>query len=386
MASINQNGISTTTLSEYKTQIETIFTNVFGSSFSVDPETAQGQLIGLLALAFEQSDNSIIDMFNGTDIYSATGIQIDYIASNLGIFRKAAVNSEVICEVTGVSGVVLPVGALAEDISGNKYKLKEQVTIPPTNSTTGVFVCQTEGAVSIPANTVTKITEVIQGWETINNSTAGIVGRSEESDSELKKRYISSVSNNSVSQLASIKSCLSSIEDVKQVEVVQNDEDIPVIVKGLSLPAHSITPVVLGGSDQDIITCIGQKKPVGIKTNGDISGQYLDPSYYTSLTVKFYRALLTDIEIQMSIETDLTFPSNGLDQIKDNLVAYIENAKIGKNVIYSRLLTPINQVLGFEVTSLLVGKLGDTLAQQDITINLNEVAILNKDNINITVV
>ena len=386
MASINQNGISTTTLSEYKTQIETIFTNVFGSSFSVDSETAQGQLIGLLALAFEQSDNSIIDMFNGTDIYSATGIQIDYIVSNLGIFRKAAVNSEVICEVTGVSGVVLPVGALAEDISGNKYKLKEQVTIPVTNSTTGIFICQTEGAISIPVNTVTKITEVIQGWETINNSTAGIIGRSEESDSELRKRYISSVSKNSVSQLASIKSHLSSIEDVKQVEVVQNDEDIPVTVKGLSLPAHSITSIVLGGSDQDIITRIGQKKPVGIKTNGDISGQYLDPSYYTSLTVKFYRALLTDIEIQISIETDLTFPSDGLDQIKDNLVAYIENAQIGKNVIYSRLLTPINQVLGFEVTSFVIGKLGGTLAQQDISINLNEVAILNKDNINITVV
>lgn len=386
MANINQNGISTTTLSEYKTEIENIFKTAFGNTFSVEPETAQGQLIGLLALAYSQSDNSIIDMFNGTDIYSATSIQIDYICSNLGIFRKAAVNSEAICTITGVFGTVLPAGTLAEDKSGNKYKLKTQVTIPVTNTTTGVFVCQTTGSVVITANSINKIIDVIQGWETVNNPLAGITGYPEESDTELRKRYINSVSLNSVSQLASIKACLRAINDVKQAEVVQNDEDTPATIKGLTLPAHSITSIILGGTDNDIVTCLGQKKPVGIKTNGDISGTYIDPAYYTNLTVKFYRAALVDIEIHLSIETDSSFPSDGIEQLEDNIAGYIENALIGKNVIYSRLYTPINNVQGHEVTSLTINKVGDTPMAQDIDINLNEIASLIKDNIFITVV
>ncbi len=386
MANINQNGISTTTLSEYKTEIENIFKTVFGNNFSVEPETSQGQLIGQLALAFSQTDNSIIDMFNGTDIYSATGIQIDYISSDLGIYRKPQVNSEAICTITGVVGTVLPVGALAEDTLGNKYKLKSQITIPIGNTTSGVFVCQTSGSVAIPANSVNKIVDVIQGWETINNPLPGITGRSEESDTELRKRYISSVSKNSVSQLASIKACLTGVQDVTQAEVVQNDEDTPATIKGLILPAHSITSIVLGGTDNDIIECLGKKKPVGIKTNGDISGQYIDPEYYTNLTVKFYRATPIDIEINLTIKTDAIFPSNGLDQLKDNLIDHIANSLIGKNVIYSRLYTPINKVQGHEVLALTIAKLGNTLFPQDIVINLNEIAILSKDNITIAVV
>lgn len=398
MAKINQDGISTTPLTEYKTEIENVFISAFGSNFNVDPETAQGQMIGLLAFAFSQSDNSVIDMFNGTDIYSAIGIQIDYIASNLGIYRKPAANSEVLCTLTGVTGTILPVGATAEDAAGNKYKLKSQVIIPVSNTIDAIFVCQTAGSVIIHPNMVNKIIDVIQGWERINNANAGITGYSEETDAQLRKRYIESVTINSVSQLSSIKSCISLIQDVKQVEVVQNDQDIAQTIKGLSLPAHSITSIVLGGSDQDIIDCIGKKKPVGIKTNGDISGTYVDPAYHTTLPVKFYRATPVETEINMTIKTYPSFPSNGLDQLKDNIVAYfngtfqivqgvsIEGMLIGKNVLYSRLLTPINQVIAHEVTSLLIGRLGQTLLQQDIDINLNEIAVIDKANINITVV
>jgi uncharacterized phage protein gp47/JayE len=398
MAEINQDGISTTSLSTYKVDIENIFKSALGDNFNIDPETAQGQIIGELALAFTQSDNSIIDMFNGTDIYSTIGIQIDYLASNLGLYRKAAVNSEAICTLTGVVGTVIPAGALAEDINGNKYSLSSDVTIPVGNSITGIFICQTAGSIVIQANTINKIVDVIQGWETINNADVGITGYAQETDPELRKRYIDSVAINSVSQLSSIKSCLAFVQDVKQVEVVQNDEDTEQVIKGLTLPAHSITTVVLGGNDTDIVECIGKKKPVGIKTHGDISGIYTDAAYYTTLPVKFYRAIEVETLIEMSIKTDLNFPSDGLDQLKNNIVAYfngtftvtpgynLDGMKIGKDVIYSRLLTPINQVVGHEVTLLTIGRLGGTLAVSDININLNEIAIIDSSNINITVV
>ncbi len=87
MAKIQAAGIESTPLTDYKQAIEALFTNAFGADFNLDPETAQGQMIGQLAFTLTQIDNAMVDMFNATDIYSATGKQIDYIASNLGIYR-----------------------------------------------------------------------------------------------------------------------------------------------------------------------------------------------------------------------------------------------------------------------------------------------------------
>ena len=398
MAAINANGISTTTLSEYKTQIETLFKSAFGNDFSVDAETAQGQLIGQLALAFSETDSSIIDMFNGTDIYSAIGIQIDYLASNLRIERKAAQNSEAVCTLTGVGNTLILAGATAEDTNGLKYKLKEPVTISPQGIVSGIFVCQTDGAIVINANTITKIMDVVVGWETISNPSNGVTGYLEESNSALIIRYVDSVAKNSVSQLSSLTSAITAIADVKLAVVVQNDEDIPVDNKGITLLNNSMAAVVFGGDSQDIINAIGKKKPLGIKTNGDVVGQYVDEYSFLPLQIKFYRAAGVPIEIQLSLKVDSNFPSNGISEIKDNLVSYFEGTfsvtpgfykegmKIGKNVIYSRLFTPINQVVGHELAMFTIGKLGRMLATNDVTIKLNELATLVAQNININVI
>ncbi len=396
MAEINNNGIESTQLSEYVTDINEIFTKVFGDSFNTDPETRQGQLIGFLAQALETSDNSIIDMFNGTVIYTASGLQIDYLASNLDIFRKGAVNTEVNVVLSGVNGTIIPAGTLAEDTAGNKFTLKEQVTITG-GSVDGVMVAQEEGSIIVLANTLTKIIDVIAGWETINNPTDGITGIPAETDTQFRNRYLESVKVNSVSQIGSIKANLLEIEDVIDAIVVQNDEDDPVIIDNVSINGHTIACVVLGGADQDIIDAIGIKKPVGIPTQGDISGFYNDPSYYTSLSINFYRASQVQIEIELTITTNGSFPSNGINQIKQNIVDYFNGTfevspgyqtggySIADNVIYSRLYTPINQVIGHEVNSYVLGRLGDTLIAGDTIINLNEIAVIETTNINITV-
>lgn len=396
MAEINNNGIESTQLSEYVADINEIFTKVFGDSFNTDPETRQGQLIGFLAQALETSDNSIIDMFNGTVIYTASGLQIDYLASNLDIFRKGAVNTEVNVVLSGVNGTIIPAGTLAEDTAGNKFTLKEQVTITG-GSVDGVMVSQEEGSIIVLANTLTKIIDVIAGWETINNPTDGITGIPAETDTQFRNRYLESVKANSVSQIGSIKANLLEIEDVIDAIVVQNDEDDPVIIDNVSINGHTIACVVLGGTDQDVINAIGIKKPVGIPTQGDITGIYTDTSYYTSLIINFYRATPVEIEIELNIKTNNSFPSDGINQIKQNIVDYFNGTfqvspgyetggySIADNVIYSRLYTPINQVIGHEVTSYLLGRLGDTLISGDTIINLTEIATIQATNINITV-
>ena len=397
MAEITQTGINSTQLSEYVTQINEIFTNVFGSSFNTDPETRQGQLIGFLAQSFEVSDNSIIDMFNATVILTAIGQQIDFLASNLEIYRKGAINTEVIVDLTGVNGTIIPAGSLAQDTAGNKFQLKTQVTISG-GSVSGIMVAQEEGNIFVGAGTLTKVIDVIVGWETINNPSDGITGIPAETDTQFRQRYLETVKVNSISQIASIKGKLLEVADIQQALVVQNDEDDPEIIDNVSINGHTIACVVLGGADQDIIDAIGVKKPVGIPTQGDISGTYTDPAYYTSLPINFYRSTPVEIEIQLQLKTFSNFPSDGVTQIRQNIVDYFNGTfevspgyetggyGISDDVIYSRLFTPINQVIGHEVQSYLLGPKGGSLIAGDTEIDLTEIATILTSDIQITVV
>lgn len=300
MAKIKEKGIESTPLKDYKQAIEALFTNAFGADFNLDPETAQGQMIGQLAFTLTQIDNAMVDMFNATDIYSATSKQIDYIASNLGIYRDE-----------------------------------------------------------------------------------------HESDAMFKKRYLQSVAINSVSQLDSMYARIRAVKGNKAAVVVQNDTNIENTSTKPALPPHSICCVVLGGDDQEIAKAIAQTKPIGIPTVGDNEVIYHDAitDVYDQpgLKVKFYRAKQVPINIEMKITRDYHFPSDGLEAIRANLVAYIKTLNIDENVCYSRLYAPITDVAGHKIDALKVGRDG-RLDTKDVGIHLTEIATLTEDEEHIKIV
>ena len=297
MAQIQPHGIESTTLTEYKQAIETLFVNAFGEDFSLEPETAQGQMIGQLAFTLTEIDNATVDMFNATDIYSATGKQIDYIASNLDIYRHE-----------------------------------------------------------------------------------------NEEDALLRQRYLQSVAVNSTSQCDSIYARIRAVQENVAAVIVQNDTDVEETTTNPALPAHSISCVVLGGSDADIAKAIGQTKPIGIPTNGTIEvvfhDKITDAYNQNGLKIKFYRATEIPITIEMKITRDYHFPSDGVQAIRDNLLEHLKTININENVCYSRLYAPITAVNGHKIDELKIGR-DSTLATQDIVINLTEIAALTEDTIKI---
>ena len=398
MATINTSGVIPTSLTEYITLLNNVFTSVFGMSFNTNPETPQGQLIGLLAFSLSQVDNSIVDAIAGTVMSTAAGEQQDNIASNIGIERKEAVNTEVICQLTGVAGTVITAGAQAADLDNRVYSLKESVTIPAGLTVDGVMVAQIGGSLVADANTVTKIITSIAGWETINNAAAGIVGQSVETNSQFYRRYNISIPRNSRTQISSIRTALLEIEDVRQALVQDNDQDTPQTFKGVVIPAHSVSCYVLGGVNQDIFNAIGIKKPTGVPYNGNIVGTYDDSSTYTFLDVAFFRAIEIPISINLTIRLQNGFPSGGIDQIKQNIIDYFDGSfsdgsgsyfpaqQIAQNVFWSRLFTPINAVPKHEAVMLTIGRSGDPLASADIEILLSELATIALADIAITVI
>lgn len=381
MANVTDQGISNTLLSAYKEKLESIFIDAFGKGFNVDPETAQGQLIGQLALMFSEIDSHAIEMFNATDIYNAVGKQIDYIASNIGITRKEAIKSQVEAELTGKTGVTIPQGALAEDKYGNVFVLQNSATFV-AGKATGTFIAEKSGNIRALAGTLTKIKYSLAGWDSINNKADGIPGRAAETDAEFRTRYLQSVHIKSSGKQTSIYSRLMQTDGVVDALVVYNDKDVADTKTTPNIPPHSISCVVYGGDENAIVEAIAQTKPIGISLNGNVIQSYSVSSAQT-IDVKFYRPTQVNIHVKLKIKYTKDFPSDGEEQVKQNLVNFFNGFKINESVSYSRVYMPINAVAGHQVESLTIGKTSNAMATQNIPINLTEIARLNYNNIEI---
>ena len=68
--------------------------------------------------------------------------------------RIAAQGTVVQAQCTGLTGTVIPVGALAQDSSGNIYSCTTGVTIDATGTSTATFTCQTSGPIACPSGSL----------------------------------------------------------------------------------------------------------------------------------------------------------------------------------------------------------------------------------------
>ena len=104
-----------------------------------------------------------------------------------------------------------------------------------------------------------------------------------------------------------------------------------------------------------------------------------------------------DVEVNITVTDSSLFPASkqdAIDQIKQNIITYAqynlqatEGFAPGVDVIRTRLYTPVNEVPGFKVNSLKIGKHGQgAAAENDINIAWNQVATFKEANIKVEVV
>lgn len=114
--------------------------------------------------------------------------------------------------------------------------------------------------------------------------------------------------------------------------------------------------------------------------------------------IKFSRPaeIEIDVQINITITNSSLFPASkedAINQIKQNILTYAqydlqatEGFAPGIDVICTRLYTPVNEVPGFKINSLKIGKHGQgTASEKDIAIAWNEVAVFKEENISVEV-
>lgn len=248
----------------------------------------------------------------------------------------------------------------------------------------GQLQCTVNGVISQEANTITNIVTPILGWDSVTNPLAASEGRLQETDEELRIRFRNTKLERSSNILDSLYSALLNLDGVEEVRIYENDTDI---TDSNGVLPHSFLPVVLGGSSQMIAETIWKNKPMGILSQGNTVIQITDSQgFIHNIGLERPNPVTVYVIVNLSEDTEANtpFPGDGVQQVQDSIIKYAaSNFGVGKDVIYSRLFTPINQIPGHQIDSLFIGTSPSPVGTSNVSINFNSIASF--ESINITV-
>jgi uncharacterized phage protein gp47/JayE len=340
--------------SEILAGVQADYNEAFGGNLNPALNTPQGQLASSTAAIVADANAELAEFVNQVNPDTADGFMQDAIGRIYFLERKGGIPTNVACQCVGDFGTVIPVGAQAQDTSGNIYTCTDGGTIPVSGTITLNFANVKDGPIPCPANTLTIIRKAIPGWDTINNAASGILGRNIESRAEFEFRRRNSVALNAHGSKEAIYAAVFNVPDVLDVFVTENVLDDPINVGPTNYPVagHSVYVAVVGGASQEIGNAIYTKKDLGCNMNGNTTVTVFDTSYtppQPSYTITFERPAPLPIFFRVELTDSSSLPSNIVDLVKTAIIAQFNglNAdspriRIGGQILASKFYNAVN--------------------------------------------
>jgi uncharacterized phage protein gp47/JayE len=195
------------------------------------------------------------------------------------------------------------------------------------------------GRIQAPVGQLIDLKTSLAGVTSATNYVEAELGRNRETDTELRLRRARSLAIAGTATLDAIVARVGQLEGITAVTGFENRTNTTID----SLPPHSFEIVAQGSAlDEDIAQAIWDNKPAGIETYGLVTEIVTDSSG-TSQYVKFTRPVEVPIYVHVDYDTysEEIFPSNGVDTIKELILAYGSSLSIGENVIAQRFFGSI---------------------------------------------
>lgn len=327
---IDENGLTTKTLLELRTELIADMKEAYGDDINTDQDTPDGQAINIFALAVKDVLDLLTQVYNSFDPDLAIGRVLDQRVAINGIQRLEGTHTTTSVKVE-VDRAVNLVGldlldatsstfAIA-DTAGNLFYLKDSVSLASAGFYDLIFKAAITGPIDTSAGTLTKISSVVLGVKSVTNSDVmnTTLGTSEESDAALRLRRQKSVSLASQGYLASLKAALKNISGVTYSEVYENNSSV---VDSDSIPAHCIWVIVEGGESADIAYEIYTKRNAGCQMKGDISESVTQPDG-TLFEIKFDRTVTENFYLKFDASS-ISGVALDTTYIKNQIVANID--------------------------------------------------------------
>ena len=386
-ATVTAEGISAP---DYQTVLDTItgyFQQIYGSDAYLDPDSKDGQMVALVALAIHDANNTAISVYRSFSPATAVG---DALTSNVkinGITRRAATNSTVDLLLTGTVGTTITNGSV-RDTNSMIWNLPATVVIGTDGTVVATATCANSGAVAAVAGSVNGINTPTRGWASVTNPLAATVGVAAETDAELRVRQSQSVALASLTPFDAVDGAIANVEGVTRHKLFENDTET---TDANGLPAHSISAIVEGGDATEIANTIRSTKGQGVSTYGTTAVIVTD-KYGNPYTIRFSRPVDVPIYVSITIQALTGYSSQVGDEIKAAVAAYINSLAIGDGVLLSRVYSPANLgvVSGgnaryYDIMELLIGRTVEGVAAANVVLAYDESASCSVDNIALVV-
>ncbi|MFC0948959.1 baseplate J/gp47 family protein [Pasteurella multocida] len=378
MAKLVESGIVIERLDSILERVEQGFKRIYGQNINIDPDTPDGQMIGILGQIKVDLEELAEDVYRQLDPDLATGAWLEQRVAYAGLVRRKASYSYLRSVILTGDPYTEINNLIVSDTNKTRWILEQKATLNESGSARADFRSEELGAFSLNANTQLTIETITLGLNSVTTSVDAEIGIEEETDSQLRQRFSKSRAKNAINSAEAIEGEIGDLADVKQVIVLENNTSQ---TDSIGISPHSINVVVEGGNETDIAQVIYKNKGAGIGLQGQTSVNLMINGKQRA--IKFDKATPVDVHISMTLVRYEDFTKIDKDEVK-RMLSNVK-FKIGEDVSLSRLYSPINTVGGFWVKSLKIGRSSDTLNAENIIIQPRELARIQRANIQIEV-
>jgi len=374
-------GFEAKTLDYYKTAIQQIFVDAFGSDFLLDDALPQGVLIQELAELFYNADMDGIEAFSRLNINTASGVYLDLIGSIRGLSRSLGTPQIATVALTinadNFIPFSIPDGHVFTASNGDTFTTQGINTISSASDQSIFLYYTSMGNSSVLVGD--KMSTVGLSQITDIEVTYLANGTGTETDMEYRSRIIKErpVPSNTLQQ---VMNKLLELQTVRTVGVNYNDTDTTVD----SIPKYATEwmAVPKDGADlalfkQQVAQIIVNNKVPGSPTYGnttqtttDIFGQTKDVSF----TIPTRINIRVNCVVSTPEDTGI-LDLSGATAVKETIVTYVNNLNIGDDVSFSRIVAPLSADKGFDITSIVISNLPVATASQTTGSSLSNVAV-----------
>lgn len=325
---LDANGLVVATTNEIATDLKAALFAIYGNDINLGSEAPDGQMVGIYAQADSDILDLIVDVYNMFDVDSAYGIGLQRLVAINGLTIHAGTYTTTPVEITVDRALTLP--GLDQDTVA-PYQVQDANTIwtllssydfASADTQALVFQAAEMGPITPLPNTITVQATPLVGVTAVNNpSVAGaVIGTAEETDVQLRIRHAKSFKLAATGPADAVEAALMSLDDVTDALVVQNNTTGTVG----GVPAHSIWPIVVGGTPAAIAGAIYAKLNPGCGMTGAESYDVARPNGQLA-TMQWDAGVEQRLWAQFGIipaVTGLTFDN---DLLKQQLAAALLN-------------------------------------------------------------
>ncbi len=333
-----------------------VFVTTFGINTNLVPSSINGVFIQELTNFGVENENTVTLLTTG--IYNpnyASDKYLDDICAWNDIKRKAASQSVVTCQVTGLPLITIPANKQVISIYGDVFYAQSDIILDGSGNGSGVFLSLNTGNINCDMNAINRILQPVSGWDTVNNSANGIPGSAAQTDNSLRFQRQYNLGINSTGSITAMNSRLGNTQGVIDFIVINNNTNIPLVSRGVTVPVGNIYVSVYAPSLDSTPETIGiiladtnsSGTPMYTTGTNTKTYTYADPTYFFTIPVTWDEPDPCPIQVDISYVDNNLLPANIEDQIRELIVNNFNNG--------SATFPPVNMRVAFYVAQLTAG-------------------------------